>query len=892
MSKGQFRVAITLVALVVASSAAYSQSSVAASKKPVAGDVAGARTFVLPASRSRAVVIDGRFDEAAWATAAVASDFVQQSPQPGGSSAQRTEARVLVDGNAIYVALHLFDSAPDSIVGKLTRRDEAGYSDWAHVYIDSFHDRRTAFHFAVNPSGVKRDGYISGDNEFSEDFGWDAVWEVATRHDSTGWTAEFRIPLSQLRFAGGSDAEGATWGIEFARDIARRGERSYWAPILPDAGSYVSSFGTVVGVPVREAKRRFEMTPYTLARSWRSAAYPGNALRPPVMQTAAAGADFKLGLTSDLTITGTVNPDFGQVEADPAQVNLTGAETLLSERRTFFTEGSDLFRYQLSWVTDFGDEKLVYTRRVGRAPQLDLPDATSHTVATDPTRLLGATKLSGRLGSWRVGLLSATTAEEVGEYSRLGGIAHQVVEPLTHYGVVRLGRDFNDGKSQLGFIATATNRRLESASVDELHSAAYAGGVEGETKLGGKNYVLSGYAFGSSVVGSRAAIARTQTSFRHLFQRDPVALGLDSAATSLSGLSSELRFVKVGGGLSRAGITAHIVTRGFDVNDLGYLTRSNFMNMTAWVGRSRSEPTEHTRLWWTYANARVLRSLTGAGDIAAVNWWNRVQFQNYWELTGYVERVLSGTSYSLLRGGPAIRTPARNYATYELSTDPRQRLSWTLNTSGSLKSADGSWLANVSPGLIFRPIDRADIQITPTVEWQRLGTQFISDSIVHGAHNDLVGDLMQRTASITVRSSFAFTPALTVQFYAQPFVSSGRFRRTGEVTNPLASRADDRVRYLSPGEINTTADGQSVTYRTAAGDMQLDNPEFDTRTLTASAVLRWEYRPGSTLYAVWNQGRDQDARVPSDAFSDVARRLLSTPATNVLLLKWAHYLGR
>jgi uncharacterized protein DUF5916 len=877
MSKALRRVAIlgyTLAA--VASSPASSQNSVSAVRT---------RT---------ALSIDGRLDDRPWASASVAADFTQQSPEPGRPASQRTESRVLVDADAVYVGMRLYDSAPDLIVATLARRDYSGYSDWAHLIIDSFHDRRTAFHFAVNPVGVKRDGFISGDTEWSEDFGWDAVWDVATRRDSAGWTAEFRIPLSQLRFAGGTGTDSsAVWGVEFARDVARRGERSYWAPIPPDAGTFVSNFGTLTGVPVSEAKRRLEIAPYAVARTQRSNVDLGNPFHSAAAHSASVGADFKVGLTSDITVTGTVNPDFGQVEADPSQVNLTGAETLFSERRTFFIEGLDLFQYNLSWGDwVFGNEQLFYTRRIGRTPQLDFPDSAGHTSTTDFTRLLGAGKLSGRTGKWRVGLVSATTAEETGRYSHPAGVSRQVLEPMTHYGVFRLGRDFDGGESQMGLIGTATSRRLEPVSVDVLHSSAFAGGLEGRRRFGNGKYGIAGYVFGSRVAGSPAAIARTQTSFHHLFQRDPSRLGLDSAATSLSGIASELRFSKNGGGRMRAGLSGHIVTRGFDVNDLGFITRSNFVSTTGWVGRSRMEPTAHTRLWASFVNWWGLASLAGPERITGVNWWNRLQLQNYWELVGSVEYHMEGTSISMLRGGPAMRAPSRTFASYQLRTDPRRRANWLFDLGGSPRTADGSWMASVGPGLTLRPVDRAEVQLQPSIEWRRTGMQFIGDAATPAGTRYLVGDLRQRTASLTARANLAFTPTLTVQAYAQPFVSNGRFLRAGEVVNPMAPRVSDRVRFFGATEVETSADRSEATYRTSGGSATLDNPDFSITKLDANVVLRWEYRAGSTVYAVWSQGRSEEAHDGGAALGSLNRELWRTPATNVFLVKWAHYVGR
>lgn len=891
MSKALRRAGVQVCVLAAAAASPAASQTVAITNVTSAPPTG---TYIVSAARLRAALsIDGRLSDLAWVNAAVVADFTQQGPEPGRPASQRTESRVLVDGDAVYVAMRLYDSAPDSIVATLARRDYNGYSDWARVIIDSFHDRRTAFHFAVNPAGVKRDGFISGDTEWSEDFGWDAVWDVATRRDSAGWTAEFRIPLSQLRFAGGNGTDGgAVWGIEFGRDVARRGERSYWAPIPPDAGTFVSNFGTLTGVPVHEAKRRLEVSPYAVARTQRSNVDLGNPLRPAA-QSAAVGADFKVGLTSDITVTGTVNPDFGQVEADPSQVNLTGAETLFSERRTFFIEGLDLFQYNLSWGDWlFGNEQLFYTRRIGRTPQLDFPDSASHTSTMDLTRLLAAGKLSGRTGKWRVGLLSATTAEETGQYSHPSGVSRQVLEPLTHYGVLRLGRDFHGGESQIGVIGTATNRRLEPASVDVLHSSAFAGGLEWRRRFGNGKYGIAGYVFGSRVAGSPASLARTQTSFHHLFQRDPAQLRLDSSATSLSGIASEIRFSKNGGGRSRAGLSAHVVTRGFDVNDLGFITRSNFVNTTGWIGRSRSDPTTHTRLWHTFLNWWALWGLTGPEQITGVNWWNRVQLRNYWELLGTVEYHVEGTSISMLRGGPAMRTPARTFASYQLRTDPRRRANWIFDLNGSPRTADGSWMGSVGPGLTVRPVDRAEVQLQPSVEWRRAGMQFIDKPDTPAGIRYLVGDLRQRTASLTTRASLAFTPTLTVQAYAQPFVSNGHFLRAGEVVKPLAPRVADRVRFYGASEVVTSADRSEVTYQTSGGRATLDNPDFSVTKLNANLVLRWEYRAGSTVYAVWSQGRSEEAHDGSAGLGALNRELWRTPATNVLLVKWAHYIGR
>ena len=871
----------------LAASAAVAQTSVRAPLRATSD-----RMTVLAARATRAPVIDGRFDDPAWTGAQIVSGFTQQAPNAGSPATQATDVRIVTDADAIYVAMRMHDSAPDSVVGTLARRDYIGYSDWAQVVIDSYWDRRTAFRFAVNPAGVKRDGFISGDAEWTEDLAWDAVWDAVARRDSAGWTAEIRIPLSQLRFSTRRTGDAAVWGIQFVREVARRGERTLWVPIEPNAGTFVSLFGTLAGVPVSEARRRLEITPYGVASS-RLAGVRTNPLRPGTSRSTALGADFKIGLTSDLTITGTVNPDFGQVEADPSQVNLTGGETFFAERRPFFTEGSNLFQYGLTnsdWI--FGGEEIFYSRRIGRMPQLEFPDSAIETSAAEPTRLLAAAKLSGRTRGWSVGLLSATTNEERGRYTHTGGVSSHIVEPLTHHGVMRLGRDFEDGASAIGVIGTAVNRELDGTAADFLHSSAYAGGIEGRRRFGGGNYSTSAYVFGSRVAGSNTAIARTQTSFRHLFQRDPERLGLDSSATSLSGVASEVRVMKSGGGRLRWGANAHIVTRGFDVNDLGFINATNFVRQSGWVGRERMEPTRRTRSWSSYVNWWQQRTLGGSGSIAGANWWNGVRFQNQWWLNGVIERTFDGASPTLLRGGPVIRTDGRWYASYRLMSDPRRVVGGALGLDAAPPSDDGSRLTRVWPSMMLRPSPQAEVELTPSMEWRRSGTQFIARPLTASGRRYLVGDLRQRTASLTMRSSYAFTSTLTFQLYAQPFVSNGQYARVGEVARAMSRTVEDRVAFFDPAAIATSADGESVTYPTSGGSVTVDNPDFNFVQLNANTVLRWEYRPGSTLYAVWNQGRTQDGYDGAASVQSGARSLGRAPATNIFLIKWSHYLGR
>ncbi|MGH7710172.1 MAG: DUF5916 domain-containing protein, partial [Gemmatimonadaceae bacterium] len=497
--------------------------------------------------RHASIVVDGRLDDVAWRSAALAADFVQQRPTPGKASVQRTDARVWLDGAALYIGMRLHDAARDSIVAPIARRDADVYSDWAFVFIDSYNDRRSAFHFAVNPRGVQRDAQVTNDEEWQQDFGWNAVWHVETARDSLGWTAEFRIPLSQLRFPT-SSGRASDWGIQFGRHIARHNERSYWSPILPERSGFVSQFGRLTDVALDGTTRRFELTPYTLAQMTTHAVDAGNPLARARVPLATLGADAKWGLTPDFTLTATLNPDFGQVESDPSEVNLTASESFFREQRPFFLEGAELFNFPLStagWM--FGAQQLFYSRRIGRAPQIDEPDGARYVDRPAATDVLGAIKVTGKTqAGWSLGMLSALTDEMRAKVALDNGRREQVVvEPLTQYSMGRLQKDFAGGESFIGAVATSV---LRDDTAPLLRSSAVVGGMDFRHNFAGRRYRVAGYVLGSTVHGSSDAIAATQSNSVHYFQRpDADHLDVDSARTSLSGVAAELRMAKISG---------------------------------------------------------------------------------------------------------------------------------------------------------------------------------------------------------------------------------------------------------------------------------------------------------------------------------------------------------
>lgn len=832
--------------------------------------------------RRPSIVVDGRLDDVAWLGMAAAADFVQQRPQPGSASRKSSEARVWVDGAALYVGMRLFD-AEDSIVAPVARRDADVYSDWAYIYIDSYDDRRSAFHFAVNPRGVQRDAQVTNDEEWQQDFGWNAVWQAATTRDSLGWTAEFRIPLSQLRFANSSGA--AAWGIQFGRHIARFNERSYWSPILPDRAGFVSQFGRLTDVRLNGASRRLELIPYTLAQMTTRTIDAGNPLARAREPLATIGADAKWSLTPDFTLTATLNPDFGQVESDPSEVNLTASESFFREQRPFFLEGAELFSVPLANTWTFGPQQLFYSRRIGRSPQLDDPDSAAYVDRPGATDLLAALKLTGKTqNGLSFGLLSATTdemrASVVYEDGRRG---RAVVEPLTQYTMGRLQKDFRNGESFVGAVATSVMRD-DNAST--LRRSAFVGGVDFRHHFLGRSYRLGGSLLGSNVRGTREAITETQRHSVHYFQRpDADHLQLDSTRTSLGGLSADLRLTKIGGAL-RWGANAHVVTAGFEANDLGFHSRSDLFETTGWVGRVFYTGPSGIRNWEAWLNYWGAWTLGGEREKVGQSLWTRAEFTNYWNAEGSIEVQHAGRAMTALRGGPALHTPQRVMGFASLTSDARRSIVARVGVNAAHDVGDAGSNVSIFSQLTQRLGDKAQIVFGPNVMWWRNPQQYV-DRV---GTRYIVGDVRQTTTSLTTRVDYSFTPRLSLQFYAQPFLSAGTYGRLGEVTDAHSLDPERRVTRFQPNDLTQVGDDWQVSQ--GGSSFLFGRPDYAFNEFRSNSVLRWEYRPGSTLFLVWSHGRSADGRAEPFSMRRQMRELTETRGDHVFLLKVSHWLGR
>ena len=835
---------------------------------------------------SEAPVIDGRMDEAAWAAAPVASDFIQFEPNAGEPSTQRTEARVLYDDEAVYVAMRMFDTEPDSIIGQLSRRDNLGYSDAAHVTIDSYYDRRTAFHFVMNPRGVKLDIFRYEDT--NEDSGWDAVWDGATTVDSAGWTAEFRIPFSQLRFSPSENGE-QRWGINFAREIARRGELSLWAKTVPEVSGIVSVFGDLHGLSGVRPKRQLEVVPYTLARNTRA---PGDASNPFYESNeagASVGADLKYGVTSNLTLTATINPDFGQVEADPAVVNLSAYETFFSEQRPFFVEGADIFR--------FGEGDLFYSRRIGRSPQRGLDGV--YVDAPDASTILAATKLSGKTASgWSVGVLDALTAEERGTWIDDAGASHEsVVEPMTNYMVARVNRDLREGKSAIGGIFTATNRRHDgNPELDFLRTSAYSGGTDFRHRFGGGNYNLTGYVVGTHVRGSETAIQLAQRSSARYFQRpDADYVEFDSTRTSLTGFAGKVEAGKDGGNNWRWQTMLNFRSPEFEPNDLGFMQSADQMVHAGFVGYHQQKAGKRFRRWNINLNEWYGTNFGGERIDFGGNINGSFQLNNFWGSWFGVGRSNDSYAPSQLRGGPLLLRDGGVEYWGGVYSDERKMVQIETAFNG-FRGDEGAGSASISQYLRVRPSERVNFSVSPSFSWREEPAQYVTRPSYDGTTYYIFGELTQRTFAMTTRLSYTFTPDISLQFYAQPFVSAGDYEDFREVTDPRAKAFNDRYHTYTVDQITAVESEDGTEFRVdrnrdGAADIVFGNPDFNVKSLRSNLVARWEYRPGSTIFLVWSHGRSAFTDTGRFRFNQDFDELFGTDGTNVLLIKASYWLS-
>jgi hypothetical protein len=843
------------------------------------------------------IEIDGVPDEPAWQEAPVFADFLQREPEEGEPASERTEVRILAGSDALFLAAWLYDSEPDKIRATLVRRDVVSDFDYFFVSLDSRHDHNTSYAFTLTPSGAYQDAALGTDGEY--DFGWDPVWEGAASRDEEGWYGEWRIPYSQLRF---ETSDEPVWGIQFTRFIARKREVANFAfaPRTEAAGPH--RFGHLTGLGLVEAPSRLELLPYGTTRSehlnvHRDDPFQGNAER-----FYAAGLDLKYGITSNLTLDATINPDFGQVEVDPAVVNLTQYETYFPERRPFFVEGAEIFRYGFPGGamnrSDFGE--LFYSRRVGRAPQRNLYASGARFIdVPDQSTIAGAMKVSGRVGEWSVGLMEAVTQKEEGRYQDLSGAQHSaVVEPLSNYLVGRARRDFRDGNSTIGGIFTAVNRDLSDEALDEvLHSAAYVGGIDFNHMWSNREWFLNGTLTGSRVQGSQEAILLTQRSPARYWQRpDAGHVSLDPTRTTLHGWRGSVSAGKRAGEHWLGSVLMQAQSPGFEANDLGFETRVDSWDMTFALQYRDMEPDSLTRMYQIDFLPSAEWNFDGDLVGASVFLGSIQQWSNFWMSSTAISAHPETDDDRMTRGGPVARSPAGWSISQWISTDQRKSYSFNGNFTYA-RNARGGWGIMPSVGLTVRPVSAMEVSLQPSLRRTFARAQYVgtvSDETANRTFGSryVFSDLDQTVLSLDTRVSWTFTPRLSLQLYMQPFLARGDYDSFKELHQPR--KWDWDVYGEEVGTITSVDGGYEVDPdgSGAAEAFALPDPDFNVRSLRGNAVLRWEYRPGSTVYLVWQQRRFGTVQYGETDLLEDAQDLWSIPPENVFALKVSYWWGR
>jgi len=632
------------------------------------------------------------------------------------------------------------------------------------------------------------------------------------------------------------------------------------------ASGYVSSFGELGGLSMAASPKRLELVPYTVANLTRQRS-DGSPLVNASDPGGAVGLDMKYALTPGLTLTGTVNPDFGQVEADPAVVNLSAFETFFSERRPFFVEGSGTFNFGLD-CNDGACTGLFYSRRIGRSPQGsdDLPSGDGiYTEAPSQSTILGAAKLTGRVGKYSIGVMQAATQEERATILTNGIASKQPVEPLSSYTVGRIRREFAN-QSSIGLMVTSVKRQLGD-SLRFLPDSAYSSGLDWDLRFK-KRYSVTGYVVGSRLHGEPEAISRIQENSRHYFQRpDSASTELDPTRTVLAGGAAMIGISKIAGERIRFNSNASFKSPGFDVNDIGFLRRADQRSIGNWLQFRNEKPNRWLRS--RYINFNEYAGWNSDGDLqySGGNVNGSFNFINNWSAGGganYNARFLDDRA---TRGGPAVYFEGYKVFWSRFNTDNRKPIS--LNGfNGMGRDGIKSWFRDHEFSATYRPIQA--ITVTTGVRVNRLVNDSQWTALVTDSRDHYVfGRIDQTTVALTQRFNYTMTPNLSLQLYAEPFVSSGDYGAFKELANPRS--LDYGARYAS------------FAYA--------DDPNFNVKSFRTTNVLRWEYKPGSTLFVVWQQARENDAVPGGFQFGRDMHDIFGVAPRNVFLVKLAYWLN-
>ncbi len=820
-------------------------------------------------------VIDGALSDNCWKQGEFQSDYTQYVPVYNAPPSVKTEIKVLYDDKNVYVGIRAFDDMT-KVSKRIGRRDDFE-GDILGVQFDSYFDHRTAFEFDITAGGQKLDVLVGNDGW---DVNWNAVWYGKVAYEDSAWTAELQVPLSQLRY---SDANEQVWGFNSWRYIHRLHEENHWNLVANDGTGLVYTFGEIHGLQGLKKARRMELTPYLSGKYTTSKKQAGNPFATGGDFKPQIGLDAKIGITNNFTLDATINPDFGQVEADPSVMNLTAFETFFEEKRPFFLEGKNIFDFT------FDNDLLFYTRRLGHAPSyrpgydtLRIPDQTT---------IGGAFKLSGKTsGGLSVGIIESVTAEEMAEIHNNNIDSRQVAEPLSNYFIGRFQKDYDRGNTIIGGILTHSHRFINKDYLNFLSRNALTYGLDFTRYWDDRKYFFELKTVGSNINGENDAISRLQTSSARYYQRpDAETILYDTSRTSLSGEGASFKAGKWSKGHWRYSEEVNFRSPGLELNDLGYMTISNIVkNNTniSWV--------EKEKAWlFKYYNITILQqnawNAQGNSLFSTVNISSGGEFLNSWfvQLDGqYKFRTIDER---ILRGGPGMKMPDLLEVAGMLRTNSSKQLYFNLHGSYGSWSEGDSYSYAVNAQVNYRPVSNLLFSLQSTFQKNIDDLQYLDRySKAGNTYNYLLGRIDNRNLGLTFRVDLALTPEFTLQYYGSPFVSLGKYTNFKKVVNPLDAGYNKRFKLLEPvkseNEYQFTDSDDGVSHAIAS-------PDFNFHQFRSNLVLRWEFRAGSALYLVWAQ--DRTAYEPSGPF-DFGKgfnKMADLYPNNVFMVKFSYWLS-
>jgi len=825
-------------------------------------------------------VIDGKLNDNCWKTGDWSGNFTQWTPNEGAKPSQPTQLKILYDDKNIYVAIRAFDSVPEKINRKAGRRDDF-IGDMVGITFDSYHDHRTGFEFDISAAGQKADLLLT--NPCNVDLNWNAVWYAKTAIADSAWTAEFEIPLNQLRY---SKDSVQVWGLHCWRTIDRFQQESDWEPQTWTSPGALYLFGELHGINNLPKSRRIEIMPYTSLKLNTFKKEQNNPFADKGRRwNGNIGLDAKIGLTSNFTVDLSINPDFGQVESDPSVMNLSAFETFYEEKRPFFLEGKNIFSF------DFDDSYLFYSRRIGHAPSFT-PSLSNNEFMNYPdnTTILGAAKVSGKTAKGlSLGILQCITASEYAAIDSLGIRKSINVEPLTNYTLVRIQQDFKESNTMLGGIFTSTNRFINNPQLEYMNHNAFSGGIDLLHQWHDKEFYLDAKIVGSYITGTPEAITNLEQSSARYYQRTDIQyVQLDTTINKLSGYGGDIKIGKGSKGLWHYSTELIWRSPGLDLNDMGFMQTADvikqknsvyyFINKPVSIFRTYNFTLSETNNWdfgLRYSNSN-----------ASLNAY--FEFLNKWAANVCSSHTTQSLDTKILRGGSAMLIPEVWYESLYVRSDPSKKLYFDLTTELSTSGCKSTQYYSFQPGIKYTPVNALTISANVNYSNNRNDLQYITSMRNGDNHIYILGKINQQTLGVTFRVDYNITPELSIQYYGSPYVTVGKYSVFKRVTDLKSSNYFNRFVELTPTLNGNTYEVQENS-NTGVNNFSFSNPNFDFSQLRSNFVFRWEYRPGSQFYLVWSQDRTAYVQPGSQVLKDGMSSIIRIFPNNIIMAKFSYW---